>query len=279
MKRIVMFLACLCLVVTCLCLLPTEVSAETVASGTCGDNLDWVLDDRGTLTISGTGDMGEWNPSTAIPWYDHREEIEVLVLEDGVTSIGRCAFYDCSNLIEISIPNSIISVGDSAFTGCTSLTRIILPCGLISIGSSAFLECISLKEITIPDSVSSIGNGAFASCSNLNYNVYENGKYLGNANNLYLCLVEATNKSITTASIHPQTKFICDFAFEGCNDLKEITIPDGVVSIAWGAFEGCTRLTDITTQHHRRYCRARNNARFGKGYGRCRELLSCSWRD
>ena len=97
--------------------------------------------------------------------------IPETVTNDGttysVTSIGDSAFYYCSSLTSITIPNSVTSIGDGAFWDCSSLTSITIPESVTSIGDSAFYYCFSLTSITIPNSVASIGEGAFRKCSSL----------------------------------------------------------------------------------------------------------------
>ena len=84
-----------------------------------------------------------------------------------MTSIGDYAFYGCSGLTELTLPNGVRSIGDSAFSGCSGLTELTLPNGVRSIGDYAFSGCSGLTELTLPDSVASIGDGAFICCSDL----------------------------------------------------------------------------------------------------------------
>ena len=81
--------------------------------------------------------------------------------------------------------------------------------------------------MTIPESVTSIGSSAFEGCSNLQYNIYDNAKYLGNAKNRYVSLIEATSTSITSVNIHSQTRVITDSAFFGCSSVLSITVANG----------------------------------------------------
>lgn len=93
--------------------------------------------------------------------------IVTITIPDGVTSIGDCAFFGCSSLTSISISDSVTSIGNNAFCGCSSLINIKLPNSLTSINSGVFHGCRSLTDINIPDGVTTIGNSAFAFCESL----------------------------------------------------------------------------------------------------------------
>ena len=130
------------------------------------DNLTWKLDANGTLTISGTGAMKDYDyDSNPSPVYNN-SDVKKIVIEDGVTSIGNFAFHSCSSLPSITIPDSVTSIGNFAFESCNSLSSITLSNNITSIGDFAFHGC-PLTSITLPDSVTSIGYAAFHSCSNL----------------------------------------------------------------------------------------------------------------
>lgn len=87
-----------------------------------------------------------------------------VTIPEGVTSIGSYAFYYCSELKSITIPNSVKSIGSGAFSGCIGLTSITIPDSVTSIGDLAFYGCSGLTSITIPNSVTSIGVFAFLDC-------------------------------------------------------------------------------------------------------------------
>jgi hypothetical protein len=108
-----------------------------------------------------------------------------------------------------------------------------------------FFNCTNLIDITIPDGITSIGESAFDGCINLNYNVYDGAQYFGNAENKYIVLVKAISTDITNCQINPDTRIIYAQAFLGCNNLTDITIPDGVISISPVAFSVCNNLTGI----------------------------------
>ena len=219
---------------------PTPPSETIVASGTCGDNLTWKLDDEGTLTISGKGAMTEWVNSDSAPWKTYSNTINKVVIQPGVTSIGGHAFSKCKNLTSITIPEGVTSIGSDAFSGCSSLTSITIPEGVTSIGEYAFYACENLKSITIPKSVTSIGNYAFGGCSSLTSITIPEGVTSIEGGVFYKC------SSLTSITIPESVTSIGWYAFQGCSSLTSITIPEGVTSIGKNEFSGCKNLTSIT---------------------------------
>ncbi len=121
---------------------------------------------NGTLTISGTGDVEDYNNSSA-PWYDHRYDTTKIVISNGVTGIGEGAFCYFTELTSVSLPGSLKSIGAYAFRGCSSLKSVVIPDSVTSIGESAFYRCTALTTATVSNSVSMISYGTFMSCENL----------------------------------------------------------------------------------------------------------------
>ena len=214
-------------------------SGSEVASGTCGDDLTWSLDNAGTLTISGTGKMNIYNRGFPSPWYSIRASIKTVKIESGATSIGSCAFIECDSLTSIRIPDSVTSIGDSAFSGCSSLTSVNIPDGVTSIGYYAFSECSGLMSIVIPDSVTTIGDWAFNGCISLtSINIPDRITSIGN-------YTFSGCSGLTNIVIPDSVTFICVGAFSVCSSLTSVVIPDSITSIERGVFSGCSSLKSI----------------------------------
>ena len=157
-----------------------------------------------------------------------------------VTSIGDFAFYYCTGLTSVDIPDSVTSIGNFAFYDCTGLSSVDIPDGVTSIGNSAFYFCTGLTSVTIPGSVTSIGDGAFYSCSSLTSVTIPDSVTSIGSNAFWGCA------GLTSVTIPDSVTSIGGFAFGGCSSLTEVTIPDSVTSIGNYAFEDCSDLTKIT---------------------------------
>lgn len=166
-KRIFTLILFCSLCVACVGLLHTEVNAAELASGTCGDNLTWVLTDDGVLTINGTGSMFDYSESNPAPWNEFQEEITSAVVESGVTTIGSNAFWCCYKLEDVKLPNTLTSIGQKAFQECYKLANITIPEGVTSLGYHMFNNCFALKYVTIPSTVKTIPAWMFYNCMNL----------------------------------------------------------------------------------------------------------------
>ena len=219
-------------------LLPMVASADD--SGSCGNGLTYFFEEEtGSLTIYGNGTMKDCGLGSA-PWYSYRDRILEAYINPGATSIGKCAFEDCSSLTSINIPNSVTSIGEFAFRECSSLTSITIPNSVTSIGRYTFYGCTSLKSITIPNSVTSIGEGAFSGCSGLTSVTIPNSVTSIGSGAFSGC------SSLTSFTIPNSVTSIGKSAFSGCSSLTSINIPNSVTSIGESAFSGCTSLTSIT---------------------------------
>ena len=203
-------------------------------------NLIWKLDADGTLTISGTGKMKNYNADYNLSPVYMNSKVKKVVIEKGVTTIGKYAFCNCTSLTDITIPDSVTSIGDFAFRFCSSLTSITISDSVTSIGNWAFLNCSSLTSITIPDRVTSIGDDAFYNCSNLtSITIPKNVTSIGNS-------VFENCSNLTDITIPDRVTSIGNGAFLNCSSLTSITIPDRVTSIGKDAFYNCSGLTSIT---------------------------------
>ena len=222
-----------------------------------------------TLTISGQGPMKTGREE--VPWNLFKNEIQNVIIESGVTSVGDNAFSLCSGLTSVTIPNGVTSIGVCAFDGC-GLTSVTIPNSVTSIGDFAFAGCSGLNSITIPNSVTSIGDGAFegsgltyitipnsvtfidafvfAECSNLSSIKVESGnqKY-DSRDNCNAVIEKSTNALIAGCKntiIPNSVTSIGGSAFYNCSSLTSITIPNSVTSIGGSAFCNCSSLTSIT---------------------------------
>ena len=211
-----------------------------------------------------------------------------------VTSIGYEAFYKCTGLTSITIPNSVTSIGYNAFKYCTGLTSITIPNSVTSIGDWAFNHCTGLTSInvasgnnyysdnngvlfnkkktelirypegksqtsyTIPDSVTSIEDCAFDGCSGLiSITIPNSVTSIGDD-------AFAGCSGLTSITIPNSVTSIGHWAFDGCTGLTSITIPNSVTSIGDYAFDGCTGLTSINVASENNYYSGNNGVLFNK---------------
>ena len=202
-------------------------------SNLCGESVTWNLDEDGTLTISGTGAMYDYSATDLeyAPWYEQKSSVQRVVIEDGVTTIGNYAFYECKNLATASIPNSVVRIGNNAFYYC-AISTIALPAELQEVGGYAF-AFTDLTSVKLPDTVTAVGNGAFCQCYVLK------SAYLPDNLEAIPNYCFSACPELRTVTYPAALKTIGDEAFSGCYGLAGPVLPEGLISIGDGAFEGC----------------------------------------
>ena len=200
----------------------------------CGDDLEWKLSDDGTLTISGTGAMYNFEAKDA-PWYPQKDNIKKLVISEGVVSVGENAFISLDKLTTVKLPDTLETLGDYAFCDDFSLTELNIPKKLKNLGQNSLANIPWLEnmrnesennivyangllidatacegKVTVPEGIERIGGYSF--------------RYAG----------------VTGVELQKSVKSIENMAFEQCTELKEIVIPESVTFIYSEAFRGCS---------------------------------------
>lgn len=203
-----------------------------------GNNVYATLTDEGVLTISGTGNMYDYNKNTKPSWTD-QVDLTKVVIEEGVTSIGSYLFYQCTDLTEVTLPQSLKIIGGYTFAECSNLAQINIPSSVTTINGRAFLKCTSLSEITIPNGVTYIATETFSGCTNL--------LRINLPQGLQTIQGYAFDNCINLQSIEfpSNLKSINERSFRYCKSLVNVEIPDSVTNVSWGAFTGCSNLKSI----------------------------------
>ena len=236
------------------------LTKNEVLSGSYRDTFTWTMDDAGTLTIRGSGELiGEPNEA---PWSSY--EIDNVVVENGVTRIGRCLqnYY----IRSVSLPESVVEIDDSAFEFCENLSFIVLPSKIKTIKEKTFYYCTSLKEIDIPHSVTLIGKEAFKDSGLTEIDIPSNVteiqegafEYCENLDKVVIHVQDhlSIEESAFEGSAVSDLSFICEnendsemvyigtSAFRECNNLYGIILPRA--EIGEFAFRSCQSLTNVT---------------------------------
>ncbi len=264
---------------------PFVLHAAAADSGTCGNNITWTLDDHGTLTISGTGEMED-----SFPWAKYKETIQRVVIEEGVTTIAALAFSHYPSLSEVDIPASVTEIGHP-FSGCTSLTEIhvaegnaslmsdengciynkeqtvliqypcgrkdgtyLIPDGVTTISQFAFYDCPTIQTVTFPDSLTIIEPSAFYHCVSLAEVFIPAGltsigpnafAICGNCKSFTVSPENPAFSSDTTGCLYNHDKTIL-IQYPCGRTEGSFTIPSSVIRVGRLALSGCKTICSIT---------------------------------
>lgn len=205
----------------------TASAATLVDSGSCGTNANWTLYSDGVLVIDGKGDMRDYGyyftTPNLPPWYDYYDNINEVIIKDGVTSVGEQAFNDCTSLKKVTLSDTVETIGTCAFAG-SGLTSVTISKGVTFITSNAFNGCNDMTTMTVDS---------------------ENSVYYGAGN----CIIETETKTLVSGcknTVIPEgVVIIGSDAFRNCKALEYITMPDTVRIILSDAFENCSKLGAI----------------------------------
>ena len=230
------------------------------------DELYWYIIDEGDsriLVITGKGAIPDYNYNTGAPWFEYSDTITDVIIESGVTAIGKYVFYQypkitnvaisegmtsigyasfcgCPNLVNVAWTNSLTTIGERAFEECTSLISAHIPEGVTTIGKYAFENCTGLVSVTIPGTVESIQGAAFYRCTSLTDLIIGEGvKSIGSSAFSGCVALESVVIPESVTSIESST-------FSSCSALESVVIPGSVTSIGSNAFSGCKALTSVT---------------------------------
>lgn len=131
-------------------------------SGECGTSAFWEYDEAsGTLHISGTGAMTNFSTGSPSPWYDYRNDITSVVIDDGITHIGNYAFYYHAMIPSITVPDSVTSIGKYAFASCSNASAVTIGANVTDIQANSFFACKSVKEVYFAGSKPTLGENSF----------------------------------------------------------------------------------------------------------------------
>lgn len=234
-KQLLNAAACLLLLLSFSCL---HLHAED--SGECGENVTWEFS-NGQLTISGTGQMNDYLDGDYAPWYDFNSDIRLVVISEGVTTIGKLAFYECTNLKEVIIAESVTHIGDFAFLECENLKSVELGHSIIRIGKAAFKMCTSLSSFDFYDGIQAIDSEAFFGCKSLISIILPPSIIkLGEAVFTYC-------DQLRSASINASIAVLPEWTFYGCEKLQIVSFSNSIESVGNLSFYDCNELDKVYT--------------------------------
>ena len=237
----------LAVLLTAALLLATTATAaaaktKTIAAGVCGAegngaNLTWKLDNKGTLTVSGSGPMADFvllsdgTPTlySSAPWrLEHRYDVKNVVIKSGVTSIGDYAFDSIFSLERISLHDTLQRIGAYAIWGCDQLKALRIPNSVTSIGEDMCGYCRGIETLKISESLTTISAGAFYFCSSLKSVVIPEKVTVLGRSSFYYCT------SLESVKLPSHLTEIGGYSFCMCN-LNDIQLPDTLTKVGYNA--------------------------------------------
>lgn len=192
-----------------------------------------------TLVVSGTGSMADYSKAADVPWYgDNGQPMKKVtkgIVKSGITHLGARTFVLAENLTSVELPEGLLSIGVSCFNQ-TGLKSIQFPSTLQKIDDNAFWRGQIAGDVHIPESVTAIGKNVFNKCPITSVNLPEGLQVLGGG--------AFSETKLTEMPEIPESITVLDSTFQGCTDIKEVTIPSQVTDIS-GAFAG-TGISTVT---------------------------------
>lgn len=214
------------------------IPVRAESTGNCGNGVSWNLN-NGILKIEGNGAMDDYSTNLFAPWYEFKDEIVSIIIENNVTKIGNLAFYDCNNLGSVIIGNGVTSIGDYAFLECEKLTNVKVGSSVKSIGDASFKMCTSLQTIILPNGLESMGREAFFLCQSLtSITIPSTVIFMGE------CAFSYCSK-LVQVNVNAGLSKLPDWTFYECNSLVNVSLPSTIEDIGADAFEGCNKLNNI----------------------------------
>ncbi len=267
-------LAVIIAVMLILSAMPIAFAADEIASGTAGEGVNWVLDASGTLTISGEGEIVvDWY---APPWENYINDIYVVDIQEGITSVPSTAFCYAENLVSVNVPASVTDMDEnvtSPFWSCYALQEInvhednevytsvdgivynkdqtdlcfyppnkagetfIIPSSVTTLSGNSFNYTQNIVSLTLPDTVTTLNEDTFYSSKI---------KSITLNNNITVIPDNCFSDSLLEGIVIPDSVETIEYgAFYCCFNLKNVTIGSGVKTIANSIFNYCDELTTI----------------------------------
>ncbi len=254
---------------------PPLPAGTPTSSGSCGTGVKWSFyRSEGLLLVYGSGATNEYSYNDEKPWENVSGQITRVVVDKGVTELGKNVFRDLKNLSSVSLPEGLLTIGYSAFENCESLPVVTLPASLKTLRSSAFEGCAALVDIqvapgsasfrsadgvllsgdgktllmfptgrsgeyTVPAGVTAIGSSAFAYCEGLTRATLPEGVTAIGNSAFNFC------RNLKSIGLPSTLQEIGGFAFSGCYDLSDLSLPEGLRSLDTWTFYSCDSLTSI----------------------------------